>query len=204
MLKNVLKQFTTLVLIGISVNLMAQDKYTFTPRMNLRIFGGLAAQNGATYNNLIADNKIGPWGGAFVGYRFDENSNEANYFGLFGNIAKINSASIQEWKSEQVAPIPQNYTGNVSYAYEVEAGFIFGDWFRLSGGMGTMQIPITGNWHNTKYYTGTGGFVLGKGAVNLHATTSVLFGGDLTKSAFRVSTGLGFNFKFLKSRKVNF
>lgn len=199
-----LKKSYILILLCISFASTAQDKYTFTTRMNLRIFGGIAAQNGSTYNNLLADNKIGPWGGAFVGYRFDENSNTANYFGLFGNVAKINSASIQEWKSEQVAPIPQNFTGNVSYAYEVEAGFIFGDWFRLSGGAGTMQIPITGNWHNKKYYTGTGGFVLGKGAVNLHATTSVLFGGDLNKSAFRVNAGLGFNFKFLKSRKTNF
>ena len=203
-MKNKINRFVFLqaaFLIFSAHSVHAQSKYSYTTRMNIRISGGIAAQNGATYDQLFSNGKSGPYGTAFIGYRFDENPEAANYFGVFGSVVKINGTSVQEMKIDQVLAVPPTFNGGASYAYEAEAGFIFGDWFRLSGGIGNMQIPTVGAWHTANYYTGTGGFILGRKAVNLHATTTVLFGGDLTKTAFRVNAGLGFSFKFLKARK---
>jgi hypothetical protein len=179
----------------------AQNKYSFTNRLNVRISGGIASQNGANYDQLFMDGKTGPYGTAFLGYRFDEDSDVANYFGVFGSVVKISGKSIQQMDLDEVMPVSSNFTGGESLAHEVEGGFIFGDWFRLSAGAGRMQIPTVGAWQYNNYYTGTGGFLIGKKVLNFHATTTVLFGGDLTKTAVRVNAGVGFSFKFLKSRK---
>lgn len=196
--------FTVLLVSSFSVfnqDILAQNKYSYTTRMNIRISGGIAAQNGASYDQLFSNGKSAPYGTAFVGYRFDENSDAANYFGLFGTVLKMSGSSVQQMDIDEVLVLSPSFNGNPSNAYEVEAGFVFGDWFRLSGGVGNMRIPTVGAWQPNSYYTGTGGFILGRKALNFHATTTVLFGGDLTKTAFRVNAGLGFSFKFLKARK---
>jgi len=200
------KQFSFAVLLAstfifFTTNIHAQNKYSYTARMNIRISGGIAAQNGATYDQLFSNGKSAPYGTAFIGYRFDENSDAANYFGLFGTVLKISAPSVQQMDIDEVLAVSPSFNGDPSNAYEVEAGFVFGDWFRLSGGIGNMRIPTVGAWQPNSYYTGTGGFILGRKALNFHATTTVLFGGDLTKTAFRVNAGLGFSFKFLKARK---
>ena len=182
-------------------HILAQNKYSYTTRMNIRISGGIAAQNGANYDQLFSNGKSASYGTAFVGYRFDESSDAANYFGLFGTVLKISAPSVQQMDIDEVLAVSPSFNGDPSNAYEVEAGFVFGDWFRLSGGIGNMRIPTVGAWQPNSYYTGTGGFILGRKALNFHATTTVLFGGDLTKTAFRVNAGLGFSFKFLKARK---
>jgi hypothetical protein len=179
----------------------SQSKYTFTNRVNLRIFGGQSAQNGVSYSNFFSDNKSGPFGSLFLGYRFDEQNKSANHFGIFGNLAQVNGNSILLLESDEAMSISPNFTGGVSYAYEIEGGFVFGDWFRLSAGKGNMQVPISNSWQPINYYTGTGGFIFGKKTINLHTSTTVLFGGDMKRTAFRVNLGLGFSFKFLKSRK---
>jgi hypothetical protein len=194
--------FLFLLMLTCSItNVFSQSKYTFTNRLNLRIFGGLSAQNGVSYSNLFSDNKSGPFGSMFLGYRFDEQNKSANYFGVFGNLAQVDANSVLLLKSDDVMSISPNFTGGLSYAYEIEGGFVFGDWFRLSAGKGNMQVPISNSWQSVDYYTGTGGFIFGKKAINLHTSTTVLFGGDMKRTAFRVNLGLGFSFKFLKSRK---
>jgi hypothetical protein len=89
----------------------------------------------------------------------------------------------------------------MSNAYEFEGGFIFGDWFRISTGAGGLLIPINGGSQKLNYFTGTGGFIFGKRLMNLHTSTTVIFGGDMKRTALRVNLGIGLNFKFLKSRK---
>jgi len=180
---------------------LAQNKYSFTNRLNIRISGGIAAQNGVDYDHLLSNGKSGPYGTLFLGYRFDDNTNTANYVGLFGTTLKISGTSIQQMGIDKALVVPSNFNGGSANAFELEGGLIFGDWFRLSAGVGSMQLPTVGAWQKKNYYTGTGGFIFGKKLINFHATTTVLFGGDLTKSAFRVNAGFGFSFKFLKSRK---
>jgi hypothetical protein len=201
-MKQILKSFILAIIsFFFTMHIHAQDKYSYTNRMNIRLSGGIAAQNGANYNQLFSNGKSGPYGSIFVGYRFDENTNVANYFGVFGTVTKMSGTSVQQMDIDKVLALSPNFNGNASNSYEAEAGFVFGDWFRLSAGVGTMQIPTVGAWQNNNYYTGTSGFLIGRNAVNFHATTTVLFGGDLTKTAFRVNAGLGFSFKFLKGRK---
>lgn len=201
-MKQILKPFIVVIISFFFASAVhAQNKYSYTTRMNIRLSGGIAAQNGANYDQLFSNGKSGPYGSLFIGYRFDENESAANYFGVFGTLTKISGTSVQQMDIEEVLSLSPNFNGNASNAYEAEAGFVFGDWFRLSGGVGTMQIPTVGAWQNKNYYTGTSGFLIGRKAVNFHATTTVLFGGDLTKTAFRVNAGVGFSFKFLKARK---
>lgn len=201
-MKQILKSFILAIIsFFFTMHIHAQDKYSYTNRMNIRLSGGIAAQNGANYNQLFSNGKSGPYGSIFVGYRFDENTNVANYFGVFGTVTKMSGTSVQQMDIDKVLALSPNFNGNAANSYEAEAGFVFGDWFRLSAGVGTMQIPTVGAWQNNNYYTGTSGFLIGRNAVNFHATTTVLFGGDLTKTAFRVNAGLGFSFKFLKGRK---
>lgn len=193
--------FKTFFLFIFAVSTSAQSKYTFTNRVNIRLIGGVAAQNGADYNNLFSDGKNGPFGSLFLGYRFDEENKSANYFGFFGNVTKVNGSSILILKTDEALSIPSSFTGGPSYAYEVEGGFILGEWFRISAGIGNMNIPVANAWQKTNYFTGTSGFIFGKKAFNIHTGTTVMFGGSMKRTAFRVNVGMGLSFKFLKSRK---
>jgi hypothetical protein len=193
--------FLVLIILFCSFSSNAQSRYTFTNRVNLRLFGGFAAQNGANYDNLFSDGKNGPFGSLFLGYKFDEDNKSANYFGLFGNMAKINGTSILQLKTDDALTVPSTFTGAQSYVYEVEGGFILGEWFRISAGTGNMQIPITNAWQKSNYFTGTSGFIFGRKGFNVHTGTTVMFGGNMKRTAFRVNLGMGLSFKFIKTRK---
>jgi hypothetical protein len=179
-----------------------KDKYTFTYRMNLRLFGGVAFQNGSSYSEMFKTERMGNYGSLFLGYRFDEESKKANYFGIFGTIYSVKPESLSIMNTDGAiklsAPSPTGRTNG----FNVEGGFIFSDWFRISAGYGNLGLPTGNNPDAISYFSGTGGIILGKGGFNIHLTTTALFGGDLEKSCFRTNAGVGLNFKFLKGRKA--
>jgi hypothetical protein len=95
---------------------------------------------------------------------------------------------------------PLNYTNGKGSLTDIEVGFIFREWFRISVGPGKMKLPVTGGWSNLKYYNATAGLVFRIGAVNLNFNTSAQFGGEIKKPTFRVGAGAALNFNFINAR----
>lgn len=169
-------------------------------RANLRAGVNYIFQNGSNYNDIAATGKENIQGNGFIGYRFDPENERANYFGLFGSMSGIQSASITQMVNDSAIVAPPNYTNGKGSLTDVEVGFIFREWFRISVGPGKMKLPVTGGWSNLKYYNATAGLVFRIGAVNLNFNTSTQFGGDIKKPTFRVAAGAALSFNFINAR----
>lgn len=180
-----------------------KDKYSFTYRMNLRLFGGVAFQNGASYTDMFKTERMGSFGSLFLGYRFDEQSKSANYFGVFGSMYSIKPESMQTMNTDQAIQLSNPTPTTSTTGYNLEAGFIFNDWFRLSAGYGRMGLPSGNTPDALSHFTGTGAIIIGRGGFNIHLSSTAMFGGDLDKACFRTNAGIGLNFKFMKGRKTS-
>ncbi|MFM7671963.1 MAG: hypothetical protein ACKO6Q_05145 [Bacteroidota bacterium] len=197
-----LKFLLPIILISAGTQLFAQgSKYAFTKRANLRVGANYNFQNGTTFDSLFQSSKGAVEGNIFLGYRFDPSAGKANYFGVFGALSSIQPASLNRMRADQAITLPAGYNQMKASVIEVQGGFIFGNWFRIAAGPGSMAIPTTGN--NTikyKYYVGTTGFVFNMGTLKLNMNASSQFGGDLKKNVWRAGIGLGFSFDFLSAR----
>jgi hypothetical protein len=182
-------------------SLIAQNKYTFTQRANLRVGALYSFQNGANFDSIMKTSKASIHGTAFLGYRFDPKNTGANYFGVFAALGSVSQRSILEIKSTNALPIPVTYTSGSASLKELEVGFIFADWFRLSAGPGFLSLPITGGKQSYNYYSSTAGLIIKAGPLNFNSTTGIQFGGDLLKPLFRVGIGASLSFTFINSRK---
>ena len=176
-------------------------EYKFVKRANLRIGANYNFQNGSSFDSLFRSNKGSLQGNIFLGYRFDPNGSSANYFGLFGAVSSITPASLYQMRADQALILPSTYTIEKASVMEIEGGFIFGDWFRISAGPGVMRVPTTGNNSiKYKYFSGTTGVSFNLGKLKFNMNASSLFGGDLKKNVWRAGVGLGFSFDFLNAR----
>jgi len=193
--------YATLLVSIISLDSFSQNKYTFTQRANLRLGAQYSFQNGSGFDSIFQTRKASVQGTAFLGYRFDPKNAGANYFGLFATVGSISKNSILQMKQSQVLLLPQSYASEAGSVIELEAGFIFGDWFRISGGPGFLSVPLTAGKQSYKYYSATSGIIIKAGSFNLNGTTGVQFGGNFLKPCFRVGLGAGFTFNFLNARK---
>ncbi len=177
------------------------NRYTLTKRLNLRVGANYNFQNGVNLDSLFQPEKGSIEGNIFLGYRFDPNGNKANYFGVFGAMSSIQATSLNLMKADQAIVLPAGYNQNRASVLEVQGGFIFGNWFRLSAGPGIMNIPVTGNNSvKYKYFIGTTGVIFNLGTLKLNMNASSQFGGDLKKNIWRMGIGLGFGFDFLNAR----
>jgi len=184
-----------------SSSLFSQNKYTFTQRANLRIGALYCFQNGANFDSIMKPRKASIHGTAFLGYRFDPKNTGANYFGIFATLGSVTQRSLLEIKTTNAISFPVTYSSGSASLKELEVGFIFGDWFRISAGPGFLSLPITGGQQSYNYYSSTAGLVIKAGPLNFNSTTGVQFGGDLLKPLFRVGIGASLSFTFLNSRK---
>ncbi|MEM7368872.1 MAG: hypothetical protein AAF587_09725 [Bacteroidota bacterium] len=82
---------------------------------------------------------------------------------------------------------------------EWEAGFLFREWFRLSGGKGVQRYTNTNlELEEVNYFIATTGFSFNiLPSVKWNTSASFLFGEDFQEISFRPSTGLAFRFNFL-------
>lgn len=177
------------------------NRYSLTKRANLRVGANYNFQNGVNFDSLFQSGKGSLQGNMFLGYRFDPSGGKANYFGVFGALSTIQPTSLNRMKDDNALVLPSGYNQGKATIVEIEGGFIFGNWFRISFGPGTLQIPTTGNNTVTyKYLSGTTGFIINLGAMKLNLNASSQFGGDLEKNVWRAGVGLGFGFDFLNAR----
>ncbi|MCI4669957.1 MAG: hypothetical protein MRZ79_17605 [Bacteroidia bacterium] len=139
---------------------------------------------------------------ALLGIRFDQGRKRANVLGVWGTAGFSSPQTVGLLLSEQ--GLAQNFEvdlGNPSYRFqEVEAGFLFKEWFRLSGGLGNQEFTTTSgenvNIEYMKFTTGLSLKITKSIKWNTNATFLMVDGSD--KFSFRPSTGLSFRFNFLR------
>ncbi len=80
--------------------------------------------------------------------------------------------------------------------YEIEAGWVFREWIRVSGGIGNQSYEFNGHSESVDYYTATGGIVLRFGRLELDVNLSGLFDEDFEHDpSFRANATLNLHFR---------
>ena len=138
-----------------------------------------------------------------IGLRFDirgRRGRRANVLAGWGTVGVLSPQSVRVLLAEQGVAGGVDASA-VSYQYqEMEAGFLFKEWFRLSGGVGMLEYQdLSGAVQTFNYYKATSGFSIGLTRAikwNTYATVLVAEGGS--NFTFRPSTGLSFRFNFLR------
>lgn len=109
--------------------------------------------------------------------------------GGWGTVGKYATAS-----NELVSKIGTDET-SLSFT-EYEAGLIYGGWFRLSGGVGTLEVQEYNEITNEKYQLATVGFCLGRKALKFELSNSFLVkDGEMN---MRPSVGLAIQMNMIK------
>jgi hypothetical protein len=152
-------------------------------------------------NNNLSINDASLFGGLSVAYRVgvNEESNRGHLLGLFGMVGNMNHLGLSRLlenqhllKLEPDAYKPQNLF------MEYEAGFVFKEWFRLSGGLGFQNVNINQNTSTIKqkqYFTATTGFSMrfARG-IEWDVLATFISGGDYRYTAYRINTSLNIRF----------
>ncbi|GEM_PF-6010561 len=80
--------------------------------------------------------------------------------------------------------------------YEIEAGWVFREWIRVSGGVGNQSYEFNGHSESYNYYTATGGIVLRFGLLELDVNLTGLFDEDFDHDpSFRANATLNLHFR---------
>lgn len=173
---------------------------TYTPDKKLNLRMGIGAQYQGSIMEKLQDfnrNNVRLFAEGFGGIKLDAGESGSSFLGIFGRYSSIGSKTIDFLKADNAIV----YTEPAKYAlqYEIEAGVILHDWFRLSAGKGRWQVK---NSNNTKgsainYVIVTSGINLKFESFNMFANGSVLFQNDLKKYIYRGSVGFMVDFRFL-------
>ena len=168
-------------------------------RFGIRLGGGIIYPLGAIeqFSTNQLDEKPLSWqSSASFTYRFDIKNNRATAFGLFGDFGSLNAMAINQMQQQQqLAGLDQR---NTNFFYECEAGFLVREWLRLSAGAGKQEL-YQANYKQTEIYgTGTIGFVMRFGLVELDWNNSIYYGGVFEKPALSSQLSLLLHFKVAK------
>ena len=170
--------------------------------LECKVFGG-----GGFYGGRIADNPqffnstLSYWTGELgLFYRFDASTREerGQLVGLFATFGLPSLQSISTMLVEQNHAQWSGPSLETHGLYEAEAGFVFGEWFRLTAGIGQQFFASAVGPNKLTYFVSTGGFIVRFGTFEVAAMTSVLFGGDYTYAAGRYSLVAGLHFPFMQ------
>lgn len=137
-----------------------------------------------------------------LGIRFDQGRKRANVLGVWGTAGFSSPQTVALLLNEQgLAQGLDVDMANPSHRFqEVEAGFLFKEWFRLSGGLGNQEFVTTAgenvNVEYMKFTTGLSLKITKSIKWNTNATFLMADGSD--KISFRPSTGISFRFNFLR------
>ena len=129
-------------------------------------------------------------GTAMLGYRFG-NRRKKSCFGVFGSYGKY---------SEEATAILSPAAGNESQLsfLEIEGGFIFNEWFRLSGGWGRDQLSGEGDDGSRNYIPATVGFSFGPRNFKFELNNTMIFPREEDQILWRPSVGLAIKLDFLR------
>ncbi len=169
-------------------------------KLNLRILGNAAYYYGALNNQKDFKYKLNmPNGSIFAGLRFDaSDANEnGNLFGFFARYGEIHKDALFLANIEQFQEI--NNIANIMKFYEIETGFIFNEWFRMSVGYGSLiNNDKLKAWKRPIYYTSTIGFDFNWSIVSFELSSSFAFHEKIENITARLNLGLGLTFNLFR------
>ncbi|MCB0851433.1 MAG: hypothetical protein KDD63_04260 [Bacteroidetes bacterium] len=137
----------------------------------------------------------------FFGIRFDvENRRRPNVVGVWGTYGFQTPQSVNSIFRSQELDFVLSENPTILEIREWEAGLLLRNWFRLSGGMGTLNfVDSKEELQSLNYYTATAGLGIKLGKSLKWVTNgTVMLGRDFENFTFRPSTGLVLNFDFLR------
>lgn len=109
---------------------------------------------------------------------YGEGQDRASAFGLFGRYGFLP-------EMDKDSPF-----------YEIEAGWVFREWIRVSGGIGNQDYDLPGESMSVKYYTGTAGIVLRFGMLELDLNLTGLYDEEFEHDpSFRANATLNLHFR---------
>lgn len=151
------------------------------------------------YENLA----IMPIGQAMLAYRFSIDKNgkkeRGHSLGFFGSYGFIDKATIQNVILTNISPSISTPELQMQHSfYEIEAGGLIREWFRLSGGIGTQNFEYKSGIIAKQYYTTTMGFVIRFGMVEFDLNFTGLFGGFYQAPSIRTNFTLNLHLKAIK------
>jgi len=134
-----------------------------------------------------------------LGYRFDvsKQSDLGTIWGLFGRYGKLEAPQISLIKREQFNQVVYPNNDN-NYFWELETGFVLGEYFRFSAGYGNQSFLVLNNEQFVDYYLATLGFSFNISFIDIELSGSFIHYNELSNLAARLNLGLGFYFEFLR------
>lgn len=168
-------------------------------RFHLQLGGAAHYTSGGLYDELDQfDRDMTSWQGeGMVGLRFDfKRRGNANVFGVWGRQGGYTDAALTRVILDQKLPYRVDAAGEERMFREVEVGFLFREWFRVSAGQGQITFTdVTQNTQTLNYYLATTGFSFRLSrSLKWNTSLTTLFGQDFEQFAFRPSMGLAFRF----------
>ena len=141
------------------------------------------------------------WNGtAFLGLRLDQRGRrKANVLGVWGNMGFHTTDAVRRLVQTQGISTEVQAGGSNTFT-EWEAGILFREWFRVSGGIGNQNfVDGAGRSQELSYYTATTSAHIPMGrSIALTVGNSFLFGRDFQEFSVRPSLGLTFRFNFFQ------
>jgi len=134
-----------------------------------------------------------------LGYRFDvsKQSDLGTIWGLFGRYGKLEAPQISLIKIEQFSKLAYPNNDN-NYFWELETGFVLGEYFRFSLGYGSQNYQSLNSEYLVDYYLATLGFSFNIAFIDIEISSSFIHYNELSNLAARLNLGLGFYFEFLR------
>lgn len=136
---------------------------------------------------------------AFLGIRLQPRQRRrSNVLGVWGTMGFNNSASVDRLMQVQGIAESVDPSTDLHELQEWEVGFLFKEWFRVSGGKGFQRFSnLSQETVQVDYYTASAGFSWNLSpSIKWNTTATMLFGEDFQEVAFRPSTGISFRFNF--------
>jgi len=139
-------------------------------------------------------------GEALLGLRFDHKGRKANVIGVWGSAGNSSPETVGLLLTEQGDMREVDMMTSSHRFYELEGGFLFREWFRISGGVGTQEFTdINGEFDRLEYFkVSTGLSIRLTKSIKWNTNAAFLFSEGSNTYSFRPSTGLAFRFNFLK------
>jgi hypothetical protein len=172
------------------------------PRIGLKLgLGGhYYLANWQHIDNPFDQNMLSVLGSSMLAYRYKLKPRgkygRGNSFGLFANYGLINTRAVEAMVLQNDLNLPGLPVGKSHQFLEAETGWLFGEWFRLSGGLGRQIIAceesITVHYN---YYTFSTGFVMRFNMTEIDLSATALAGGLYREPALRATLSINIHLK---------
>jgi hypothetical protein len=207
--------FTLLLISGLFGSLIAQrnscrhgnpdcspNRSRSADRLHFQLGGAANYTYGALSENSQAFDQayVNGQADAFLGIRLQPRQRRrSNVIGVWGTAGLHNAAAMDRLLAIQGINEALDPGTDLYEFREWEVGFLFKEWFRVSGGQGYQRLVNDSQQEiELEYYTASAGFSWNLSrSIKWNTTANLRFGQDFQQVAFRPSTGLSFRFNFL-------